>query len=196
MDRPQRIGVFGGAFDPIHNAHIDVAREALDAARLDKVLFVVAARPPHKRGETVASPEERFAMVEAALGGEAQMEACDLEMKREGPSYMCDTLEQIDSMYPGADLFLIIGLDSLLDLPGWRNPEKITSRARLLVVPRPTDGRAVPDSLQDAYEFLPFEETEVSSTEIRRRIATGENVTDLVPAAVEDLLLSEGYYGN
>ena len=194
MAKPLRIGVFGGTFDPIHNAHLELARAALAAAHLDKVIFVVAARPPHKQDDTVAAPKDRIAMVQAAVAGEPKFEVSDLELKREGLSYMADTLRELAPLYPREQFFLIIGLDSLLDLPTWKDPEAILAIAHLLVVPRPGDERDIPESLQGAFDFLPFEETDVSSTGIRGSIAAGESVETLVPKAVIQLILEKRIY--
>ncbi len=194
MAQPKRIGVLGGTFDPIHNTHLDMARAAVDAAHLDTVLFVLSARPPHKRDDTVASPEQRLEMLGAALDHEAKFEACDIELRREGPSYMRETLRDLEQRYPGAELFLIVGLDSLLDFPNWKGPEEILERARLLVAPREGDGRGVPASLDGKYELVPFEESDVSSTDIRDRIARGESIDSLVPAAVARLIREKGIY--
>lgn len=196
MATPKRIGVLGGTFDPIHNAHLAMARAALDAAQLDLVLFVVAARPPHKRNDTVASPEARFAMVEAAVADEPRFEADDIELHRDGPSYTGDTLRDLSARDPDAELFLLIGRDSLLDLPSWKDPDAILSRAHLLVAPRPADGRAIPESLEGHYDFLPFQETDVSSTEVRRRAAIGESISDCVPQAVESMIREKGIYAS
>ncbi len=191
---PKRIGIYGGTFDPVHNAHLDIARAALESAHLDKVLFVVAARPPHKRDDTYASPEQRLAMVEAALEGEPRMEACGIELDRDGPSYTGDTVVEIERICPGAKLFLIIGMDSLIDLPNWRDPGRILSRAHLLVVPRPGNGRVIPESLAGKYDLLPFDETDVSSTDIRGRIQRGASFAELVPPAVERVIRDAGIY--
>jgi nicotinate-nucleotide adenylyltransferase len=194
MSTEQRIGVFGGTFDPVHNTHIDVARTALEHADLDKVLFMVAARPPHKRTETHATPEQRLQMVKRAVSGESQMDVSDIELHREGPSYTADTLRQLAFQYPDARFKLIIGKDSLIELPNWRDPETILELADLLVVPRPGDGRVIPEILKGHYEVLPFEETDVSSTEVRRRIGANEPVADLIPQEVEDYIRAEGMY--
>lgn len=194
-DEPQRIGVFGGTFDPVHHAHLEVARAARDAARLDKVLFVVSARPPHKIDGTVADPEQRFAMVEAALNGDEAFEASRIELDREGPSYTADTLETLHDRYPNAELFLIIGEDSLVDLPKWREPERILSRAHLLVVPRPGIEAKLPDMLEGHYDVIPFREHEISSTDIRRRLSAGDGSDDLLPRGVRDVIDREGLYG-
>ncbi len=194
MSRLQRIGVLGGTFDPPHNAHCDIARAALDEWRLDRVLFVVAARPPHKSEGPYATPEERLAMVQAALAGEPRMEVCEIELERDGPSYTRDTLRELERLYPGADLFLIVGFDSLLDLPHWKDPQGILARARLLVVPRPGLPDAVPSNLDQGCDMLPFEKTTLSSTEVRKRIAAGEPFSNLVPHAVAKLIRRKGIY--
>lgn len=192
---PKRIGVFGGTFDPIHLAHLEVARAARDAAHLDKVLFVVSARPPHKKNETQADPEQRLAMVQAALNGDESFEASRLEIDREGPSYTADTLDTLHDLHPDARLFLIIGEDSLMDLPKWRHPERILERAKLLVVPRPGFDHEYPKMLEGHFEMLPFEEHEISSTEIRRRLAAGDASDDLLPPGVRRVIDREGLYG-
>lgn len=194
MTEGQRIGVLGGTFDPVHNTHLDMARAAVKAADLDRVLFVVAARPPHKRDHTVASPEARFEMVEAAVAAEPRFEASAVELGREGPSYTGDTLRELEAKFEGATFFLIIGLDSLFDLPKWKDPEEILSRARLLVAPREADGRVIPDSLEGKYSFIPFEESAVSSTEIRDRIAQEQSIANLVPDSVANLIARKSIY--
>lgn len=194
MSEVKRVGVLGGTFDPIHNTHLNMARAALDARNLDTVLFVVAARPPHKRDDTAASAEQRYAMVEAALRDEQAFEACDLELRRAGPSYTAETLRELESLYPGAEFYLIVGQDSLLDFPQWKDPEAILERTKLLVARRDSDGRAIPEAVSGRYEFLPFEVSAVSSTEIRRRIACNEQVHDVMPSAVVELMAEQGIY--
>lgn len=189
-----RIGIFGGTFDPIHNAHLEIARAALDAGKLDVVYFVVAARPPHKQTVTHASPEDRLEMVRAAVAGDARLEASDVELVREGYSYTVDTIQEFQKRHPGAELFLIIGYDSLLDLPRWRRPDHIMECCHLLVVPRPRMTERPAAELNGCYQMLPFEETDLSSTEIRRRVAAGESIAGLVPPAVERIIREKGIY--
>lgn len=193
MSKPERIGVFGGTFDPIHNVHLEIARAALREARLDRVLFVVSARPPHKHDTACASPEDRYTMVAAAIADEERMEPSRLEMDRKGPSYMWETLEALKVQYPKAMLFLILGADALKDLPHWRHPERIMAAARLLVVPRP-GAWDVPSSLAGHYDALRFSISPISSTEVRRRIAAGESLDHLVPSTVMRHILERGLY--
>lgn len=194
MNMPKRIGVYGGTFDPIHNAHLEIARAARECADLDVVLFVVAARPPHKANGTFATPEDRMAMVRAAVGEEAGLESSDLELTREGPSYTAHTLMELHDIYPDSELFLIIGMDSLVDLPKWKDPETILKHADILVVPRPGNGAAPPELVAGKCRAIPFEETELSSTEIRERVARGEGIDKLVPARVGTLIRERGIY--
>ena len=188
-----RLGVYGGTFDPIHNAHLDIARAALAVGQLDRVLFVVAARPPHKGDGPTACAEDRLAMVEAALENEPQMTASRVELDRPGPSYTVDTLRALQGMHPGAELFLIVGLDMAMDFPFWRDTRGILERARVLIVPRP-GAFEIPAMLRPYATVLPFTPVDLSSTEIRDRIQIGGELGDLLPAAVLQLIRRKGIY--
>ncbi len=194
MDKLPRIGVFGGTFDPVHNVHLRIARAARDCAGLDRVLFVVAATPPHKRHDVVASAEDRLAMVRAAIAGEHGFEASRIEMDRPGPSYTVDTLGALAEANLGARLFLLIGYDAALDLPRWRDPQGILERARLIVVRRPECGSTLDTSLDDAHELLPFEASDLSSTEVRDLLGQGGDAGELLPPAVVEYIRAKGLY--
>ena len=194
MTEPLRIGVYGGTFDPVHHAHIEAARAARDVAELDLVLFVVAALPPHKRDGVYAPVEDRLAMVHAALEAEPGMVASSVEIKRRGVSYTIDTLDILHAQHPGAELLLIVGQDSLIDLPTWRDLPGILRHARLLVVPRPGTHAAVPQELAGRYRMVPFKETPLSSTTLRAQLAAGEDVSALLPPAVERYVREKGLY--
>jgi nicotinate-nucleotide adenylyltransferase len=193
---PERIGVYGGTFDPIHKTHVAIARAAMEAKQLDRVLFVVANIPPHKRGEVCVDATDRLAMVECALTGEAGMEACRIELDREGPSYTVDTLADLRSRYPSAAFYLIVGSDSLRDMHKWYRPEAICEQAKLLVVSRP-ESSCVATGLDCEFEVIEVAESATSSTEIRQRIATGKSVTKFLAPAVEKVIEERGlYYAN
>ena len=194
MASPPNIGVFGGTFDPVHAVHLRVARAARDTAGLDRVLFMVANVPPHKSGEVAASAEDRLEMVAAAVADEPGFEASRLEMDRPGPSYTADTLRSLHARRPDARLFLILGYDSALDLPKWREPGVILDLAELLVVCRPNCGRPLPPVLQNRATLLPFEEDALSSTEIRERLAAGGDVSGLVPPGALRVIREKGLY--
>ena len=193
MGDPERIGVYGGTFDPIHRTHLDVARAAMQHAGLDRVIYVVAGTPPHKRRRVNASAEDRFAMVKAALAAEPAMEVSRIEVDREGPSYTVDTLRQLQAEHPGARLYLIVGSDSLADLPGWRDPEGIVTLARLLVVPRPGARPVVPPPLEGHVDIVPFAQSDTSSTWVRRNLGQRGWASEL-PDAVQDIIRAKGLY--
>lgn len=193
MSEPRRIGVFGGTFDPVHNVHIAIAHAARCQANLDLVLFVVAAHPPHKRGATFATAEDRLALVEAAVAGDPGLGASRIELDRTGPSYTADTLDLLHRQYPHAKLFLIIGMDSLVDFPGWHAPDRILARAHLLVVPRPGEVDA-PDEVRGHFTMLEFAATDISSTGIRARIESGDKCADVLPAVVAARIQAQGLY--
>lgn len=195
MTQPKRIGLFGGTFDPVHHAHLAIARTALDTASLDTVLFVVAAIPPHKQNDTHASPADRLAMVKAAVKNEPRFEASGIELEREGLSYTADTLRTLKTLHPEAEFFLIIGEDSLVDFPTWREPEAILDHARLLVVSRPAIEQLIHSSLEGHYDRLPFTESTLSSTQVREALAKGDPVNDALPEAVLAVIQERGLYG-
>ncbi len=195
VSKALRIGVYGGTFDPVHKVHIRMGRAAMAHAQLDRVFFVVSASPPHKGEAVCAGARDRYDMLCAALAGEPRMKASRIEMDRHGPSYTVDTLGQFAAQYPGSDLFFVVGRDSLLDLPGWRDPEGIMAKARLLVVSRPGIPKDIPQTLEGRFEWLPFEESSLSSTEIRGRIAAGEDVVEYTGAEVLRVIRERGLYG-
>lgn len=194
MSKPSRIGILGGTFDPIHNTHVAIARAAIDQLGLDRVHFVVAAAPPHKKAGAYADGEIRYAMVEAAVAGEEGMEASRVELDRGGTSYTIDTVTHFREASPDAELFVIVGADSLVDLPRWKDPEGILERAHLLVVPRAEVGQQAPREVEGHFTFLDFPETPLSSTEVRRRIEDGEPIGDLAPPGVEAIIREQDLY--
>lgn len=130
-----KIGVLGGTFNPVHNGHLSLANQLIDLKLLDKVLFVVSARPPHKDAPEV-SDEQRLRMVELALSGENKIAPCDIELKREGKSYTVDTLRELSALYPEDELYFITGADMFTDIPYWYQPEALFKTVKFLVADR------------------------------------------------------------
>ncbi len=193
------LGVFGVTFDPIHIAHLAVAEEAAEALGLDRVVFVPAGEPPHKPGRAITAGEHRLAMVELAIAGNDRFVAYRRELDRPGPSYTVDTLEAFTRAHPSARLFLLIGADSLNDLPGWRDPERILALATVAVAARPgTTLAGIPRGRLarhgNAIAFLGNPPVDVSSTRLRARVAAGRSIRFLVPAAVERTIARLGLY--
>src|SRR5260370_21414592 len=131
-----RIGIFGGTFDPVHLGHLIVAEQCREQARLDQVLFVPAARPPHKEEHVLTPFAKRVEMLELACAGHPAFKIEEMEKDRPGPSFTVETVEQIKNRHPDAELFLLLGADTLHDLPHWYEPARIAPIAELLVLPR------------------------------------------------------------
>src|SRR5262245_43445804 len=132
-----RVGIFGGTFDPVHLGHLILAEQARDQGRLDSVWFVPAPRPPQKEGQAVTRFDTRVEMLQLATAGQPAFRIDEVEKVRAGLSYTVDTLAQLRAQHPNNDFFLLVGGDSLADLPGWRDPAGIVRQAGLLVMARP-----------------------------------------------------------
>ena len=188
----QRIGLMGGSFNPIHQAHILMARMAMREAALDKVLFIPTGSPPHKR-EGLAPAAQRMWMVRMAVARETALIPSDIEMNRNGMVYTVDTLMMLKSQMPNALFYYIIGEDTLYDLIHWRSPEKVFQMCRFLVCPRPgaaqgVDVPAVTSELKRLgadYSYLSGEAGDISSTAIRRQLQNGEEPEGILPAVME-----------
>lgn len=194
-----RIGVFGGTFDPPHVGHLIVARDVAEALDLDRVLLVPAARPPHKTDpDTPPAPASlRLEMLRVAVTDDPVLEVEDLELRREGPSYTVDTLESLAARHPGEALVLVIGVDQLAELATWRSPEALGRLARLAVMARAgTDPRAIDPGVDVPFDVVPTTRVDVSSTEVRRRLAEGRSIRYLVPDAVRRIIEREGLYAH
>jgi len=188
-----RVGIFGGTFDPPHIGHLIVAQDVRTALSLDRVVFVPAAVPPHKRGRVVAPPELRLAMLRAAVAGDSQFEVDDLELRRAGPSYTVDTLRDLRARDPDVELFFLLGADQFREFHTWREPEAITRLATLVVLSRDGLGRVEPGG-DLAYRELAVTRVDVSATEVRRRVRANEPIRYLVPPDVEAIIRRTGLY--
>src|SRR5262249_44015799 len=131
-----RVGVFGGTFDPVHIAHLILAEQCRDQAKLDQVLFIPAPAPPHKQRKVLTPFAQRVEMLSLAISGQPAFRIDELEKDRAGPSYTVDTLTQLHQTHPGNEWCFILGSDSVRDLPVWYQPRRILELATLLVVAR------------------------------------------------------------
>ena len=196
----ERIGIMGGSFDPIHQGHIRMAQCALESLRLDKVLMLPSGNPPHKPDITPA--EHRYRMVCAACAGLDGLEPCREEVDRTGVIYTVDTLSILHEKYPKAELFYIIGADTLMELHKWRMFEKVLTLCTFLVCPRSwnytpkqlDEERKRLTALGGQFILLDMEVVDVSSTEVRNAIRDGES-TPLLPVQVRQYAQSAGLYG-
>jgi nicotinate-nucleotide adenylyltransferase len=201
------LGVFGGTFDPIHNAHLAVAEEAAEVLGLERVLFVPAGEPPHKPGREITPATDRLAMVEVAIAGNPRFAVDRLEIDRPGPSYTVDTLEALRAGHgagragAAADLVLVLSAEAFLGLMSWREPRRVLELARVVVAPRdgyPDAGPGflaehLPD-LADRATFLDGPRLRLSASELRARAASGRSLRYLVPDAVSAYIGDHGLY--
>jgi nicotinate-nucleotide adenylyltransferase len=181
----ERIGILGGTFDPVHVGHLVAAVNALHDLELDRVLLVVANEPWQKTGLRPVTPAaERLAMVEAAVGDVDGVEASGIEIARGGISYTADTVAELVSLHPGSELYLVVGEDVAAGLDSWERVDEIRGRVTLAVVTRPGDFERPPPRIE-GWNVVAVEipALDISSTDLRRRAATGRPLDYLVPQA-------------
>ena len=194
-----RIGIFGGTFDPIHYGHLAIAEDARLALNLDRVLFIPAAQQPFKRDRMVAPAAQRLTMVERGCADNLAFEPSTIELERPGVSYTVTTLEILAQRRLG-DLFFILGADALRDLPRWYQVERLISLAQFVAIRRPDVavdqhelGRALP-MLAGRLTVLDGPQMDISSTELRRRVAQRRSVRYLMPDSVIDYIEQQQLY--
>ncbi|MQA74817.1 MAG: nicotinate (nicotinamide) nucleotide adenylyltransferase [Solirubrobacterales bacterium] len=194
------LGVLGGAFNPPHIGHLVLASEAASRLGLDRVLLVPVGEAPHKRIEGDPGAEARLEMTRLAAVDDELIEASDLEVAREGPSYSFRTLELLSAQRPEDQLFFLMGADVAAYLESWREPERVLELARLGVAARPgtvlDEAEAALERLgaADRAEVIPMPEIGVSSTRVRRRVAEGRPIRYLVPDAVAGFIAERDLY--
>jgi nicotinate-nucleotide adenylyltransferase len=193
-----RIGVFGGTFDPIHVGHLVAAVNARHAMGLDRVILVVANVPWQKDDRPVSPAEDRLAVVEAAVGDVPGLEASRMEIDRGGPSYTADTIEELAKTYPGSELFLIVGWDVAGELATWDRWETIQRLCTLIVVNRPGVGGRPRGLAGDGWrvEEVTVPNLEISSTDLRARAADGRPLDYLIPEAAVHCIRARGLYAS
>jgi nicotinate-nucleotide adenylyltransferase len=195
-----RLGIFGGSFDPVHNAHLAIARACQDQAALDEIWFTPTAIQPLKHQGPHASDAERIEMLRVAIGDVTSWRVCTLETDRGGRSFTVDTLRRVREELPDVELFFPIGADTLRDVQKWKEPREIFRMATPLVVGRA--GQPIPDldplksvctdnTQPQIIHMLPLD---ISSSDIRRRIAAGETIDELVPPQIADYIRQHGLY--
>ncbi len=196
-----RIGILGGTFNPPHLGHLICAQEAYTQLGLDLVLLMPARIPPHKAVAAEPGPEHRLELCRRAVAGDQRFAVSDLEMRRDGPSYTVDTLEELHSQTPDSELFLIVGGDVAAGLPRWRDPERVLALARLAVAKRRGTSRSAVEAALERLRggeraaFFRMPRIGVSSTMVRTRTGAGQPIRYIVPDAVADYINEHGLYG-
>jgi nicotinate-nucleotide adenylyltransferase len=210
-----RIAVFGGSFNPVHYGHLLLADEIVELVGVDRVLFVPAAQPPHKPAAHLAPAADRFAMVRLAIEGHPRLAVSDVELRRAGPSYTVDTVEELRRT--GDELFLLVGSETFLDLLTWREPARIAQLARLVIVPRAgsafdTESAAAQKVLREIGVTGGFltaaggpppprgvivahaPSLPISASDLRRRVREGRSLAYRLPPAVVDYIAARALY--
>jgi nicotinate-nucleotide adenylyltransferase len=182
-----RLGIFGGSFDPIHHGHLILARAALEELNLDRVIFIPANVSPHKTDTIPATAQDRLAMVQLAIEGEAGFESSDLELLRPPPSYTVETLRELTTQQPDDEFILLIGADNVAKFDTWREPDKIRRLAQIAVLDRAN--HETPHDWPVVRRFI-----DISSTDIRARVAAGRSIRYLTPDSVCDYIAAQGLY--
>ncbi|MDD3276605.1 MAG: nicotinate-nucleotide adenylyltransferase [Kiritimatiellales bacterium] len=202
-NRSEKIGVFGGSFDPVHMGHLTIAQDAVEQLELDRLIFVPAAIPPHKQGKTLADGQQRFEMLQLATEGNLSFEVSNMELQRGGVSYTFDTMTQIQAEHPGAEMFFIVGLDSLTILHSWRNVDELLKNWTIVPFARGGENPArVAEQIQLSNvwkkqlleRLIRIHEIEISASEIRMRLAEGLSIRYLVPPEVEMYIAEHHLY--
>lgn len=196
-----KIGILGGTFDPPHNGHLQLAEAAVRQLQLAQIVFMPAKQPPHKLDDPISPLETRVALLERALRRKPAFVISLLEAERAGPSFTVDTLRQLHHDMPTqAEIFFIMGMDSLQNLPTWHQPQEIVKLCKLAVLKRPgyfADLNALEEKIpgvKRAVVFINAPEIHISASAIRARAARGETIDDLVPRAVAEYISQHRLY--
>ena len=183
----KKIGILGGTFDPIHHAHLILARDALAQLQLESVIFIPAAISPHKLGQTTAPAETRLEMLRAAIEGEPQFCLDALELERPAPSYTVDTVEALKAREPETEFVCLIGEDNVAALPTWHRFSDLSKMVQFVVLDR--------SGLKTAHPYPVVRRLlDISATDIRNRVARGQSIRYLVPPAVEKIIRERQLY--
>ena len=195
-----RLGVFGGTFDPPHVGHLLLAERAREELALERVLWVPAGDPWRKGGQQVTPSGQRVTMVERAIEDNVAFELCKVEVEHAGPSYSVDTLTEVHRRYRNAEVYLLLGLDALLDLPNWHEPARLLELATPAVATRGGERPAPPEldrrlpGLAARVVWLEMPRIDLSGTELRRRAAAGGSLRYAVPEAVDTYIREQRLY--
>lgn len=185
-----KIGLYGGAFNPVHNGHLALAEHFKNALELERLIFIPTHVPPHKSGDGLASGEHRINMLSLALSGLDYCSVSDIEFRREGKSYTYDTVCELKKIYPDDEFFLIVGADQYFDFQKWYRADDLLRQVTVCSAARENNQyrqmleyKSKHDNMQNTV-VCNFDVTEISSSKIRNMISTGQSVTEFVPDSV------------
>ncbi len=192
--RLKRIGIFGGSFDPPHLGHLVIAELARRTLKLDVVYLVPAYQPPHKAGRHASTARDRLAMTRLSARGNPRLRVSDIEIRRRGVSYTVYTVRAFHRRFPSADLFLIVGGDSLQQFHSWKDPERILQLASLAVYRRPQKGSQRSKTSNTKYHRIKGPLMDLASTDIRRRLLEGKAIDEMVRENVLAFIIRKRLY--
>ena len=183
----KRVGIFGGTFDPIHHGHLILGREAMEALRLDRLIFIPATVSPYKLDRSPTASDVRLEMLRVAIEGEPQFQLDEMELQRPPPSYAVDTVELLRFRQPTAEFFFLIGEDNVGRLATWHRFAELSAMVQFVVLAR--------SSVKTEYPYPTIRrQLDISATNIRNRVATGHSIRYLVPPAVEQIIRDHHLY--
>jgi nicotinate-nucleotide adenylyltransferase len=185
-----RLALYGGTFDPVHNGHLILARDALEELELDRVVFIPANLSPHKLATQPAPAALRLQMVAAAIAGQPGFVLDESELAASGPSFSIDTVERVRAAHPDAEIIYLIGADNVRELPSWRRYEDLRRLVEFVVFDR---GEAIAGEVAMRFRTL-SRRIDISATEIRRRVACGQSIRYLVPEPVRSIIAAHHLY--
>lgn len=217
------IGLFGGTFNPLHSGHLKVAQDVKAQFNLEKICFIPSAIPPHKGTEGLADVKDRYQIIQTAMSPGKGLEASDVEINRQGPSYTIDTVRYFISNSPSTPCYLIVGMDAFLEIDTWKSYKKLFNLISIIVMTRPAEGiqmiaAPVPElekyihaHVDSGYEFLEHEScfvhpekqpvylcyvtpVDISSTQIRNYVRQGVSIKPMVPDTIEKYIYKKGLY--
>ncbi len=189
-----KIGLFGGTFNPVHNGHVNLVKNFKAELKLDKVFVIPTAEPPHKQSKSLASGEDRMEMCRLAFSDVA--EVSDIEIARGGRSYTVETLEELKKLYKNDELYFLVGSDMLLSFRRWYRWEDILSMCTLCAMDRDNEETCL-EADKELFEkiiFCDFPKTVISSSEIRKMMSSGKDVSEFIPREVEKYIKEKGLY--
>lgn len=199
----KRLGIAGGSFNPVHNGHLLAARAFLERFDLQRVLLIPTARPPHKDNGGMEAEKHRYLMTRLAVCGDPCFEVSDIEIKRPGLSFTIDTIRYLRQVYPGTELYLLLGLDAVIQIGTWKEPDHIAELCQsIVIVNRPgfeaadwqARVREASPGFAGKMTLLEIPGVDISSTDIRRRIKQGLPISYLLPGVVEQYIYHQGLY--
>ena len=197
----KKIGIMGGTFDPIHFGHLVIANEVLDKYNMEKIIFIPAGNPPHKKTPN-ASSSDRYLMANLATISNDKFVVSNIEIMKEGKSYTMNTVKELINTYGDTEFYFITGADALIDLPNWHEPDKLLKLCKFIAVSRPGFNlleiektiQTIKNQYDGQIELLQVPMLQISSTDIRERIKIGRSAKYLLPETVEQYIIKNNLY--